>query len=382
MNKIYFPNLNGLRFIAALLVLIHHAEQIKFQYKLSNYWDVKFVRNIGQLGVILFFVLSGFLITYLLLKEKELTKTISVKQFYMRRILRIWPLYYLLICLALFVFPHFHFLVIPGMENVSSENYLPVIALFILFLPNIALVMFPPLPFASQAWSVGVEEQFYLIWPWIIKKTKNVLVTLSSILLICLALNWIFPFLKREFPDSDTIGYTGRFWEHFNIDCMAIGGIFAWILFSKKALLLNILYNKYLQLFVYFVTIIALLTGFYFPVFFTGFDINCEGYAVLFAYIILNLAANPNSIISLENRLFSYLGKISYGLYMYHVIAIVISIKITNSFFKNNNFVFYFVAFGIVILLASVSFEFFEKKFIIMKATYSKIVSGDNAESK
>jgi peptidoglycan/LPS O-acetylase OafA/YrhL len=65
-EKIYFPNLNGLRFIAAFMVIIHHLEQIKFVLGLKNYWDNSFVLVIGKLGVILFFVLSGFLITYLL----------------------------------------------------------------------------------------------------------------------------------------------------------------------------------------------------------------------------------------------------------------------------------------------------------------------------
>ena len=61
MNKIYFPNLNGLRFIAALLVIIHHVEQLKGVFGLP-YFDNTFVLMIGKLGVILFFVLSGFLI--------------------------------------------------------------------------------------------------------------------------------------------------------------------------------------------------------------------------------------------------------------------------------------------------------------------------------
>ncbi|WP_164891118.1 acyltransferase family protein, partial [Botryobacter ruber] len=69
MNKIYFPNLNGLRFIAAFVVIIHHMEQIKSLLGLQNYWSNPFISVVGKLGVVLFFVLSGFLITYLLLVE-------------------------------------------------------------------------------------------------------------------------------------------------------------------------------------------------------------------------------------------------------------------------------------------------------------------------
>src|ERR1700741_1236659 len=97
-QKIYFPNLNGLRFIAAFLVIIHHIEQIKSILHLPNYLGrIPCISKIGKFGVVLFFVLSGFLITYLLLTEENTFKKISVRQFYMRRILRIWPLYFLIV---------------------------------------------------------------------------------------------------------------------------------------------------------------------------------------------------------------------------------------------------------------------------------------------
>jgi peptidoglycan/LPS O-acetylase OafA/YrhL len=82
-QRVYFPNLNGLRFIAAFLVIIHHIEQFKAIFKLDNYWEtVPFIEVIGFLGVVLFFVLSGFLITYLLLAEESSFKAISIRRFY------------------------------------------------------------------------------------------------------------------------------------------------------------------------------------------------------------------------------------------------------------------------------------------------------------
>ena len=88
-DKVYFPNLNGLRFFAAFLVILGHQELMKEYYLgVEPYFLLKNPDS-GQLGVILFFVLSGFLITYLLLMEEAKTKTISIKYFYVRRILRI-----------------------------------------------------------------------------------------------------------------------------------------------------------------------------------------------------------------------------------------------------------------------------------------------------
>lgn len=380
MNKVYFPNLNGLRFIAALLVVIHHSEQFKYIFKFDNYWNVRSIRNVGQLGVILFFVLSGFLITYLLLKEKNDAGTISIKYFYFRRILRIWPLYYLIMILAFFILPYFSLFSIPGFTESFNADYWSIFILFLLFLPNVALVMYSPVPFASQSWSVGVEEQFYLLWPWIIKKSKKPLNLLFAIIFFSLIIYWVLSFMHKNSSDY-IVSQLFRFWEHFNIDCMAIGGIAAWILFNKKEKILLFFYNKYLQIIVYLLTVGALVKGFYFPVIIPYLDLNCEFYAFLFAVIILNLASNPNSIISMENKLLDYLGKISYGLYMYHVLAIVITIKLVVPFFPSNNFIFYLSNVILLMIMSSISYELFEKKFIKMKVKYSKILSGDNAEN-
>ena len=104
--RVFFPNLNGLRFLAVLLVVIDHVEGIRSAYSLSSYWEVPAIPVLGQTGVDLFFVLSGFLITYLLLVEKERTGNLDFRAFYLRRTLRIWPLYYAMVVLGLFVLPH------------------------------------------------------------------------------------------------------------------------------------------------------------------------------------------------------------------------------------------------------------------------------------
>ena len=109
-NKhVYFSGLTGLRFFAAFVVILCHVEEFKSIWNIreTNTWDLHFFSLMGELGVTFFFVLSGFLITYLLLMEKERMGTIAIKQFYMRRVLRIVPLYYLIIFLGLFIFLDF-----------------------------------------------------------------------------------------------------------------------------------------------------------------------------------------------------------------------------------------------------------------------------------
>src|SRR5687768_571572 len=160
MDKIYFKGLNGVRFFAALMVIVAHVEAFKKFAQLPNIGDAKVIRHLGPQGVKIFFVLSGFLITYLLLSEMKVKGQIAVKKFYVRRILRIWPLYFLIAILGLFLLP-----------QVFSPDYFPqkvyphfaVKAILIfLMLPNVVYLVFGHIFSLGILWSIGTEEQFYL----------------------------------------------------------------------------------------------------------------------------------------------------------------------------------------------------------------------------
>ncbi len=103
----FFSGLNSLRFFASLAVVITHIELLKGVFGYKHNWNTPVFFNLGGLGVYFFFVLSGFLITFLLLKEKELFGEIKIKAFYIRRILRIWPLYYFICVLGFFILQNF-----------------------------------------------------------------------------------------------------------------------------------------------------------------------------------------------------------------------------------------------------------------------------------
>ena len=372
LKKIYFPNLNGLRFIAAFLVIIHHIEQFKSLLGLENIWSNASILIIGKLGVILFFVLSGFLITYLLLMEEKNTNTISIRHFYIRRLLRIWPLYYLITILSLFVFPYIPFLELTN-TLFTDEYSLIKIFLFIGFLPNLALILFSPVPYLSQSWSVGVEEQFYLIWPVLMKKAKNKIKLLYGVIIFYLVVKiGLYAFIK--IIDSNTVlRIVYNFISSFSIDCMAIGGILAYYLFYQHKYL-KFLFSKYTQYTCYLTLILFISLGIRISYF------HYEFFAVLFGIIILNLASNKESIISLENKVFNYLGKISYGLYMFHPLAIVISLKALMLIGIDNGFLQYFISIIVTILISGFSYEYYESYFIRKKLKYSKILSGDNAK--
>src|SRR5215510_7923630 len=173
-ERVFFPNLNGLRFIAALMVIIHHVEQYKSIYGLPNNFSSTTIQIFGELGVVLFFVLSGFLITYLLLEEERQTNTIVIRNFYVRRILRIWPLYFLIVILALAVFPNIPLFILPDYDRAKVYSHLAgKIFLYLFFLPNLVSPLFGIVPYASLTWSIGTEEQFYLTWPALLKNIKK-----------------------------------------------------------------------------------------------------------------------------------------------------------------------------------------------------------------
>jgi peptidoglycan/LPS O-acetylase OafA/YrhL len=165
--KVYFPGLNGLRAIAASIVIFFHINSTMWFFGATpiNYFEKR--EEMSRHAVVLFFVLSGFLITYLLIKEKEKFKKVDVKKFYIRRILRIWPVYYAAILLSLFL--------IPAKVYEHSIGYsMETIVLYALFIPNFAMMAGYMLPTISPLWSVGIEEQFYALWPLILNRTKNI----------------------------------------------------------------------------------------------------------------------------------------------------------------------------------------------------------------
>lgn len=364
-EKVYFPNLNGLRFLAAFIVLLSHIDMVNS----TNPDRFFFTRNFqsGQLGVILFFTLSGFLITYLLLAEEKKTTSISIKNFYIRRILRIWPLYYFLILVVFLIFRH-----VSSEFPISEEAFsLKSLILYILILPNVVV---KGLDYASplgHTWSIGVEEQFYLIWPVLmkyIKKRQTLLIgVIAGYLIIKFAL---LPLLLDITGHPRYLYVFSRVWNAFSIDCMAIGGLFAiWYFNKEKAL--KYLYNPVLNWCLIAFISINFFTDFYIPY------LNDEVFSVFFGILILNLATNPNPVVNLENKVLNYLGKISYGLYMYHMIAIIVTLKIIDYLGVRNIWgLQVLISLGLTVLMSALSYALLEERFIRLKQKFSKIKMG------
>lgn len=164
-EKIFFPNLDGLRFFSFFSVYLFHVYLLlfeKYQPGTQSHSIMRFLFQNGEIGVNFFFVLSGFLITYLLIEEKKLTGKIHIVNFYIRRILRIWPLFYL--CLI------FGFIIYPFIKQFSGGELFQIANpwTYFVFLNNFDFLYNGAPAIISVLWSVAIEEQFYLMWPLVL----------------------------------------------------------------------------------------------------------------------------------------------------------------------------------------------------------------------
>lgn len=368
-DRIYFPGLNGLRFLAAFSVILFHLEQMKGEIGLPNFGELPLLVNMGKKGVGLFFVLSGFLITYLLLAEIKKTRTVDVKGFYIRRILRIWPLYYLIVIWAFFVFPNLFD--VSFINGLTSANFFPQLTLFALLLPNVAKLFYPMVAGASQAWSVGVEEQFYLLWPLILRKGKNVVPQLLLGIVILKPLVEAALFVCASAMHLPALNTLYNFSKIFAIEQMAFGGLGAWLLAEQKTTALKWIHHPATQILNF--GLLFVVVAFKLKIPFVNHHVD----ALAFTILIMNVAANPHSFLKLENALCNFMGNISYGLYMYHTTVIALALKAMRHSLNGAtyNFIYYVVVISGTILVSYVSHRFFEQRFLKLKDRFSVIRS-------
>jgi len=361
MQKIQFPSLNGLRFLAAFGVIVHHIEQAKYLYKMPNLWMDPTIGKLGGHCVSLFFVLSGFLITFLLMEEKKVFQTISIRKFYIRRALRIWPLYFIIVILG--------FLVLPALSQFNVPTYPPVwdkhvglkALLYTFFSPQFAAVWLAPVAYAGVLWSVGVEEWFYAVWPWVVKLTRR----------------WEFLFLVAAIVSLTVVranvpqySHADFLFRQLRFDCMAVGGLFAMLLQAKGSPLckriLDTLYRTDVQLFVYVLLAVSMMKDWAFD------PVSQPVYSLLFGAVILNLATNEKSIMSLETPVLNWLGNISYGLYCYNWITIVAALLIVRAVLPGLNppmecVCLSLLGIGLTVLVSGLSYELIERRFLLLK---------------
>lgn len=346
------PNLTPLRFFLAFIVMLFHIPQFFRNRNLPFYDDMPIFHK-GTEAVYVFFALSGFLIIRLLYREREKNGTISIKSFYMRRILRIYPLYFLILIVG---FLYYNVILsYMGIPYDNDYNLVNAVLLYTFFLPNVASVMYAPGGAIEILWSIGIEEQFYLlIAPTLAFIRKQFFIKFF----IAFTLIYFIVFASDFF----------RFLKQYNFlyFYFSTGGLLA-ILHEKYNIGHRI--HKYIK-----VVILVLFTLYFMTNVLKGINMNLYHFIgmTLFGFVILTLSYAP--VIHIKNAFLNYLGNISYGIYMYHALVMqlvgFIMLKLVAKVQLPNFAIIllsYVLVFAITIVVSHFSYIYFEKPFLKLK---------------
>lgn len=364
-SKRYFSNLDGLRFVLAMVVFSAHSY---LGVTLISVIPFDFVKKLiavfsdGSLGVSFFFTLSGYLITYLIIEEKETTGVFHLRNFYMRRALRIWPLYYATLLFTFFIYPTIK--VKLGYPNENPYHFL--YQLF--FLGNFDNIIVHQNDLVGLAptmiginWSIGIEEQFYIFWPilfllcgarkyWI----AIVFVVVSSLLLRTYVLE-------------------GSALYYHTFSCMsdlAVGGLLGYLSFFNKTFVAKVeQLPRLVVLMIYASGFLILMYG--------SHTVDRTVMSLFFAFIIVEQNFAKRSFYKFgDHKFLSSLGKYSYSLYLLHPIGIQVSILVFRfshmdpytGFF--HGILYSLIAFMVSMTLSMLSYRFIESYFLNMRKKF------------
>lgn len=346
------PNLTALRFVLASLVVIFHVSQF-CQNRGFPFFNNLSIFNKGGEAVYVFFSLSGFLIIRQLYIEKSASNSINLKRFFLRRVLRIFPLYYLVLSFGLvyyrFILPCF------GFDYQNNYDLIQGIFLAYTFFTNI-FASFSPGGIIEVLWSIGIEEQFYLLIASLIfilpfKHIVRFLLFFTMLYFILYFSEWMI-FLKN---------YQMLFFY------FSFSGLCSILLLNNAIKLKQFKPLLFVIFVLYFTTSIFVnnLTKTFYHLF----------SMLLFGLVICALVEKPIKI--LENKQLNYLGKISYGVYMYHAIMMQVagfiflkfSVHLKISSLSSILF-FNLLVFTFTIITAHLSYKYFESYFLNLKKVY------------
>lgn len=373
--KPYFENLDTLRAFSALFVFFYHAGLMTWaQQQTSARWLLLPVQLLssGGWGVSFFFVLSGFLITWLLLEERRSVGRIDIKAFYLRRVFRIWPLYYAVLLAGAVLLPLLYKL----MHQPLHFDY--KMGLYAFFLSNFGSLSLDPafnlvrsFPLVMNiSWSVSIEEQYYLIWPLFFGLLPAR--ALKWVAPLCILFSIVMAFFLRHNDKALYLNTGVRLGE------LAIGGTFAVALFAK-ARFFRLL--ERLPLVVIAGIYVLCVTGIL-------YEMNTAhqplvkyalrmGVCVLFALIIVEQNFARNSFFKFGRlKTFDRIGKISYGLYMLHPIALFFTTVLMQRLHQEAAGPLYIlVALVLTLAAARLSYRYFETPFLRIKKRFEKMRS-------
>ena len=368
----HFHTFDALRFFAFLKVFLLHLP-------ITSFAAFNFFRAGGGFGVQFFFVLSGFLITYIICDEKQRLGQINLSNFFARRVLRIWPLYYFMVLVA-FATPFIlQLLDLPH----SAEGYEPDWLITMLFLENYNIIahggVAPNVSPLAIMWSLCVEEHFYIVWGLLLFFLP--LRHLPAVIVVSLIAAPVFRivFFSLGLPTNDLFTH---------LDLFAFGAVPAWLLLFHPHWL-----DRYVDRFSlafkrgYIIVLVAVV----FAISQYAHDLEVLLWApallgALFSGLIILIVTSRPAIRLADSNLLSRLGVYTYGLYLYHVLVINALHQICVKYHWQydgpilNSIAFVTLSFLLTVVLAYASYHLFEKQFLKLKKFFRPATQAPVAE--
>ena len=355
-GKLYRPELDVIRFLAFLSVFTRHVfSPLPIHPPINRVLNALF--NQGAFGLCLFFVLSAFLISDLLMREREKNGRIDVGAFYKRRILRIWPLYILGLSMGIIF------------ALAKHQQVWGRFASFFLLIGNWYCMRFGWLTNpASPLWSISVEEQFYLFWPAIARWFSRRMMSGLCIVLIVIANVLLYFYGENQASTLFTVWFN----SFVQFEMFACGVLLAIVLKQRVPRI-----NLWLRGALLLSAPVLWFSAVYF--FNTRGDIPetsgaglMAGFAMVAAgclAIMIGMLGMPAKYIP---RSLAYLGRISYGLYVFHEFGLaIVKLMLHQTFWSPTpNLLllgYALMALALTIVMASISYRYFETPFLKMK---------------
>ncbi len=341
------PSLDGLRAVAVILVIFYHLK-------------VPFVPE-GR-GVLTFFVLSGFLITWMMLNESEKNDSISIRNFYVRRVLRIFPAFYVYLVLTFAA----KWLTQGRPSGSTLGDYLSAFT----YTSNYRFALLPHVDHACwHTWALSVEEQFYLLWPWFFAAFQKDLRKLTHLLIAAIVLVDVYRivlFFKFHVDDRWlTFTFDSRV-DHLLVGCLLAVLLKRGVLMRFWEALTARTWTSLLP-FGLIVLSIALAFRFHFRYKFAiGFVLD----PVLTAIFLVQVVAMGHTWLWgwLNWRVIRYLGQISYGMFLYHMMANRLVIDL---FGHHSLWVQVPAVVAMAALVGAGSFQLVELRFLRLKSRFA-----------
>jgi peptidoglycan/LPS O-acetylase OafA/YrhL len=341
-------HLEALRGVLALMVLISHVSLIRYYFGRSDDYLNPIIFHLGRVAVTGFFVLSGYLITLSILGRMKLNNW-SIRSFYIGRMFRIWPLYFLVIVSAIWILPSVNQLqfmlpeVVTDVRIATSNRWY-----FLLFMPQVPLINNAYLPFAEPTWSIGVEEIFYLTIPLIILVSKENLKNVLIVFILTFIVAKYSAIYLFHLPPTHQFAKLLTFYRY---DCVALGCLLGVLQVTRNKVVESV--NGTHLVF----SVIALV------VLFKNMTVSSYDYfpfAICFAVIIAYLANKRNELKS--PKWLVHIGTVSFSLYLTHELCIVFLVN--KGLDQTSMTAMYAISILLAILLASLIYLIVEKPFM------------------